>query len=179
MADSTPSTSTIASSSDDASVLRNKWLIGGAAALLLILGAFAIGYFQGRSPIGDLQERAEMAETRAATAESRSQLMEALALTYRTVLDLDARNFGTANERLQEGARVLGGVDTPRADTSTVDASRLSALQDDMMGMDINVALDLDTQRTRVLGFAERLNRLMPNPVTAPDFEAGGREESE
>ena len=138
-------------------------LILGGLAVLVLAAAFVGGYVVGHGPVDELTSRATEAETRAAAASSRASLMEALALDYRTVLDLDARNFGTANEHLRRTASVLGDVDT-----TAVDAARLAALRQRVEGTDINVALDLASQRATVIGFADDLNALMPEPIALP-----------
>jgi hypothetical protein len=112
--------------------------------------------------VGELRERAAMAEARAAAVESRTHAFEALSLLYRTAIDLEARNFGVANDRLEAAATALG-----RADRATLGAD-LGDLRERMAGTNLVVAEDLSTQRTMVLGFARELNEALDRAPLAP-----------
>lgn len=115
------------------------------------------GFLTGRAPVGDLRGQVALQETRVAEMTARAQANEALALLYRTVLDLDERNFGTANERLDAAAGVLGRIDPVALG---VDPARLDPLRQSVAATDLRVAEDLDQQRTQVLGFARELNQM-------------------
>lgn len=140
------------------------WALG---ILALAVVAFFLGYFMARGPVGELRAHVEAAEARTEAAEeradlavSRAALMEALSLDYRAVLDLDARNFGTANDHLQNSASVLADVDT-----SLIDGAGVASLRRRMEATDVNVALDLQQQREKLLGFARELQGLIPDRV--------------
>ncbi|MDX1419277.1 MAG: hypothetical protein R3181_04870 [Rubricoccaceae bacterium] len=127
-----------------------------AVALMLVVGVlfYAIGRIQGAEPVAGLEARAEAAEAELAAVQDRAQLHEALALTYRATVDLDARNFGTANSRLRAAARALDGL-------SGVDGTAVDGLQRAMAETDLTVAADLAQQRAQVLVFAEEIEALL------------------
>lgn len=99
-----------------------------------------------------LQSKVTTAETARDAALNRAAMMEARAALYRTAIDLEARNFGTANAHLKEAASALGSVQNPGVEP----------LRDQIGATDLNVAVNLGDQRASVLGFAEQLNKLMP-----------------
>jgi len=154
-ADMTPETQPPASSGIPRSAI---W---GGTALVIVLVLLGLGYALGNRPVADLRELADQAETRAeagdalvAAMEARLEANRALALLYRTMLDVDARNFGTANQRLDEAAAALDRVDR---DAIGEAADEVEALRDEMRALDIRVAEDLSGQRSRVEDMARRL----------------------
>jgi len=158
------------------------YLIG--AAVVLILGAilYFVGLQSGRAQLtaqeakfgverNGLQSQVKTAEIARDAARDRAAMMETRAALYRTAIDLDARNFGTANTHLKEAAAALGRVSNP--DTAQ--------LRGEIEATDLNVAVNLGDQRAQVLSFAEQLNRMMPVEVettsptvtSSPDDVAG------
>ena len=144
-----------------------------SAAVVLVLGAilYFAGLQSGRAQLGaqaaafdvernGLSSKVTTANAARDTARNRAAMMEARAALYRTAIDLDARNFGTANTHLKEAASALDGVKTP--DTSQ--------LRGAIGATDLNVAVNLSGQRANVLGFADQLNKMMPVEIetTAP-----------
>ena len=139
------------------------YLIG--ALVVLVLGAilYFVGLQSGRAQLATqaakfeverngLNSKVTTAETARDAALDRAALMESRAALYRTTIDLDARNFGTANTHLKEAASALGRVKNP-------DTSKLrSAIE----ATDLNVAVNLGGQRATVLGFADQLNKITP-----------------
>lgn len=130
----------------------------GLALVLILLG---VGYAVGVRPAGELRVRAQQAETRLEAAdariagvEARLQAHQALVLLYRTMLDVDARNFGTANDRLDEAAAALGLVNQQAIGSA---AGEVEALLREIASLDIRVAEDLSNQRDRVADMARRL----------------------
>jgi hypothetical protein len=137
----------------------------GGGLLLLLLAAFALGLMVGARPIDDLSQRVEQAEAaaqeteaQAAGLEARLHAHRALSLLYRTMLDVDARNFGTANERLDEVAAALAQVNRDAIGPAAED---LEELQRDLGALDIRVADDLAEQRSTLAEFAQRLVELL------------------
>ncbi|CAN5716727.1 hypothetical protein BH23GEM11_BH23GEM11_08870 [soil metagenome] len=135
--------------------------IWGAAALVILFVLLGVGYALGNRPVADLRDRSGQAETRAEASEARVAELEArldanrgLALLYRTMLDVDARNFGTANQRLDEAAAALDRVDR---DAIGPAADEVEALRAELRALDIRVAEDLSGQRGRVEDMARRL----------------------
>lgn len=133
-----------------------------AVVALLILLA---GWLLGRAPVGELRAQVETLETQRAEAASRADANEALALLYRTALDLEARNFGVANERLDRSGTLLGRVD---AEVLGVSAEQLNQLRQAIEVKDLTVAADLDDQRSQVLRYARELRQLIPEAPQAP-----------
>jgi hypothetical protein len=127
------------------------------AGVLVVLFALLVGWLLGRAPVGDLQSRVQTVEQQRDQAAARAEAGEALALLYRSVLDLDVRNFGTANDRLNRSAALLGAVD---ARALGVSPEALAELQQALAEKDIRVAEDLDQQRAQVLGYAQELAEL-------------------
>jgi hypothetical protein len=96
---------------------RYAWMAGGGVGLVLV--AFVYGYLTGRGELGAAEARIEKAtkeltqcKVQAAQdlnqANARGQLLEARRSLDQAVSALDARNFGTAQQRLKESALKLG-----------------------------------------------------------------------
>jgi hypothetical protein len=142
-----------------------RWAIWGGGALLLFLVAFGIGYVAGAGPIEDLRVRLGQTETQAEESEARVERLEAelsaqqaLSLLYRTMLDVDARNFGVANERLDAVAATLARTDP---EVLGVDVDAFNDLRDDVASLDVRVAEDLAGQRAALSDLARRLAELI------------------
>jgi hypothetical protein len=141
------------------------WVVWGGGALIFFLIAFFIGFATGSAPVDQLADRVEQAETRAGQAEAEAATLEAelaaqrsLALLYRAMLDMDARNFGIANERLGQVAAILDLMDP---DPLGVDVDAFESLRSDVAAMDVRVAEDLAAQRAAVTALARRLEELV------------------
>lgn len=154
------------SGSDRAEVFGlSKRAVLGALGLVAVLVLLGVGIAIGRGPVPELRETAREALSaeaaavdRAETLESRLHGEEALTLLYRALLDVDARNFGIANDRVRTAAERLGAVDVARLGA---DPEELEAIRDELSTFDIRVAEDLAGQRSRLMTLAERLNRLL------------------
>ncbi|MEJ7758175.1 MAG: hypothetical protein WKF55_01150 [Gemmatimonadaceae bacterium] len=140
-------------------------------AVALVLGAifYGVGLSQGRAQLAAqrtesdgqiqrLQAQVDSGKQQVAAAQNRTHLDQARANLYRTALDLERRNFGTANTHLQESAAMLDRVQG----SGNLDMARLGALKENLAKTDINVATDLEGQRKRVLDFAGLLENLTP-----------------
>lgn len=156
------------------SQLNKPLLFGVGAIVVLGIGLYLGGLFQGRGQLATqkvqyeqriktAQSELQDARKQLNTAQNRSLLMQARAALYRTAVDLDRRNFGTANRHLREAAEVLGKVNDS---SGSLDVEQISQLHSSTAEMDINVAADLEEQRTRVLDLAMQLNVLMPELPT-------------
>ncbi|MEM7554461.1 MAG: hypothetical protein AAF378_10240 [Cyanobacteria bacterium P01_A01_bin.84] len=150
-------------------------LIGVVIAILAGAGIFGIGWWQGSNKansqqnIGDrqvtlLETQLDQAKSQIEQTKNYAYLMQARAELYHTAVDLDRRNFGTANTRLQEAAIALGKV---KDINSTIDTTKVSSLQKEISQMNINVAVNLEEQRQKVLGFVNKLNRVIPEDLEA------------
>lgn len=147
-------------------------LIAAAVVVALLLGVYLWGHFQTRSQlsaqqtdyeqrIGAIQDELQGSQAELSAANNHNQLLVARIDLYRTAADLDARNFGMANTRLQEAATALGKVD---ATISGIDAEKLAALRSAIATTSITVAADLQAQRNQVLDLAAQLDALPPDP---------------
>ena len=168
-----PSPSTVR---DGKPVKDNKiktYLIGALVILVLGVILYFVGLMAGKAQLAaqeakfgvernGLQSQLKTAESARDAALDRSAMMETRAALYRTVTDLDARNFGTANQHLKEAATALASV--KNSDTA--------ALQQEISTTDLNVAVNLGDQIQKVLGFAEQLNKKMPAPIQTTDSAA-------
>lgn len=130
----------------------------GGVVIILLLVSFVVGYVVGVRRIGDLTRRMEQAEARVDAVEARRHAYEALSLLYRTLLDVDARNFGIANQRLDSATAVLGRVNPVALGA---DAATLETLRSDLVQLDVRVASDLARQRTTLSHLAQRLAEVL------------------
>jgi hypothetical protein len=152
--------------------------IGIGVALALTLGAAL--YFGGRwhergRAAGERAERIEeveavrmeLAGARAelAAAEDRIRLLRARALLFETAVDLDRRNFGTANQHLHAAAEELQAV---RVGGPGMDRQALQNLHRAIAATNLNVATDLEVQRAQIMDFLARLDALLPPEGAAP-----------
>ncbi|MDQ3206736.1 MAG: hypothetical protein M3Q40_09610 [Pseudomonadota bacterium] len=145
-----------------------KLLIAAAVVLLVILGVYYWGNAQTRSQlaaqqtdyeqrIGTTQQQLQATRNELATARNRNQLLMARTDLYRAAADLDQRNFGTANTRLQEAAAALGRVDSSVGGIDTADFAQLRSA---IAITNVNVATNLQDQRNLVLNLAARLDEI-------------------
>jgi hypothetical protein len=137
----------------------------GGGLLLLVLIVFGVGWMMGARPIDSLSRDVAQAEARAEanvllaeSLEARLDAHRALSLLYRTMLDVDARNFGTANQRLDEAAAALAQVDPDAIGPAGTD---LEDLRRQLGELDIRVAEDLAEQRSVLAELARRLAVLL------------------
>ena len=151
------------------SVNKRQWALGIAAAIVIGLALYFAGRWQERSRAevrsDELKARisaveAERNQATAALVAAQTQigLLRARSLLFETVLDLERRNFGTANTRLAAAAQQLAAVS---ADTVAVRLTGLEELREAIARSDLRVAADVAGQRARVLGFIEQLDQLL------------------
>ncbi len=143
-----------------------------SVAIAVVAGAaiYGIGWWQGSAGIASREDRQkneitavqqELQQTKAqlAAVQNYSYLMQARAALFHTAVDLDRRNFGTANTHLQEAAAALNKV---KDNSGVLKMDKLSSLQKAIAQSNINVAVNLEEQRTRVLNFVKQLDALIP-----------------
>lgn len=130
-----------------------RWLISFAVGVLVGAVLFGLGWWQGRQEVDRLSRRVDAMQIELDKSRSRAGIMEARASLYRAAIDLDQRNFGTANGHLQAAVSALGSV------TDTTIAG-LRELRQNVASTDLTVAADLETQRNQVLQYAQRLDGL-------------------
>ncbi len=145
-------------------------LIGIAVVVVMIFAAFGVGLWQGRlqlvvqnsrheQEISKLNNKISLTEVELNAAENRGYLFQARAALYRSAIDLDNRNFGTANAHLKEAAESLSKIKSKNA---TMKVAGIGNLRDAIAKTNINVAVDLEQQRAQVLSFAKQLTELNP-----------------
>ncbi|MEM6753702.1 MAG: hypothetical protein AAF630_12090 [Cyanobacteria bacterium P01_C01_bin.38] len=139
-----------------------KILIGIVIATITGAALYGAGWWQGRSQFSSSDEpiKRELQQTKELlnTATNRSYLMEARGDLYDVTVNLDERNFGMANTRLQEAAAALGKVE----DDGNLNISKIQELQQAIAKKNINVAVNLEQQRNTVLSYINLLNKLIP-----------------
>lgn len=135
--------------------------IGVAAAALL----FFLGWMMGRSPVAELEAAREASRTRNA-------VLTAEAAVYRAAVALEQRNFGTANDYLRRADAALGTLPAEGDDAglSSSAAAALADVRTELAGTNLNVAVDVEAQRSAVLQLASRLDEIarMTEPLVAP-----------
>ena len=159
---------------------RRGWLIVAIVAVVLLLALYLGGRWQERSRAARVHEglRSEIAAIiterdrmrgELAAARDENALLRARALLFETALDLERRNFGTANSRLDQVSEHLASLD------GQVDPPRIDSLRAQISRMDLRVASDLAGQRAAVLGLAARLDTLIAAAAAPGDTVGGGR----
>ncbi|MDP2765297.1 MAG: hypothetical protein Q8O54_10735 [Brevundimonas sp.] len=147
---------------------RSMLIRVGLAALAAVL-LFGAGYLT-----RDLPARSEIAEARAARDAAESdrqarlaahQLLTANVWVYRAAAALDDRNFGVANDAMNEAVRALEAVTLTAGDPRAVElAEAVTAARD----LNISVASNLEPQRGALLALARRVTALAEESPT-PD----------
>ena len=142
----------------------------GLAALVAVL-LFAAGYLT-----RDLPARSEIAEARAArdaaesdrqTRTAANQLLTANVWVYRAAAALDDRNFGVANDAMNEAVRALEAVTLAEGDPRAAGLAEAVAAA---RALDISVASNLEPQREALLALARQVTGLAeqsPAPAAA------------
>ncbi len=162
-------------------MVRSSWNFKSVAIVVLVAllagaGLYFLGRWQAnRAAVGERvtlqrqvqQTQAQLGQSQAqlAAAESRSRLLQARGTLYQAAVDLERRNFGTANTHLQSAARILATAD---ATAARVDVQALDSVQRSLAATNLNVATDLQAQRARVLELAARLETLLPSEQGPP-----------
>ena len=140
-----------------------KIAIGLVLATIAGAALYGAGWFQARSQFSsnDEQINLELQQTKEqlTTAKNRAYLMEARGDLYDTTVNLDLRNFGLANTRIQEAAAALNKVEDVNG---SLNISKIKELQQAVSKKNINVAVNLEQQRNSVLSYINVLNKLIP-----------------
>ena len=147
-----------------------RWAILAAAGILLAAMFYFLGRWQAHGQAEAAREEwaartialeQEVARTRESltAAETRIALLRARALLFESALELERRNFGTANERLDAAAAQLSAL---RRGAAGVDSEALEQVRQQLVAADLRVASNLAGQRARVLELASQLAALTP-----------------
>lgn len=174
-----------------------RWAYAGTATLVvlvLVVGiSYSLGYGARQPEIDQARQRADAAEAEASAAEEQAQqalaraqeerlaitnlreslsrrisLLEARRLVSLALTDLDARNFGLTQQRLQAAASYLeavgGQVAGPRAE-------RIRELAGRLRDHRIPVGDNLQEARATLLAFLDELDRILGPVAPLPSQE--------
>jgi len=160
--------------------MKNAMRIFAVIVILIFIGIalYWVGLSQSKSQLEaerkNFNSQLELMNSRLVSAEYNTRLNLARFLLCRTVQDLDQRNFGLANNRLNEASSALGNINPAMVG---VDQARFDALRKEIANTSINVGVNLDEQRGRVFSFGEQLEALLPRTtqpaVALPPASAG------
>lgn len=167
-----------ATADDSKSDKMKRLLLFGAVAAVLIAAIFyGIGFAQGRGDLNEqktayeqrvntLQGEVQQAQTQQGMMETYNRMLAARGWLHRAAIEMDRRNFGLANRYLNQASLILTNAMPEKA---SIDAAQINSLQEDIAATRIQVSTDVQAQRTRILGMAERLNNLLPQQIAGAD----------
>ena len=166
-------------SEDRSTPSKIKKIAAGVTTVVLIGAAlYGVGRWQGYSnslpqqaeiemqveeaqaDVEAMQAQLEQTQQQLLVAQNYRYLMEARAALYHTAVDLEERNFGIANANVQEAANALGQV---QAVEDYFDTEKISSLRELIAQTDLNVAVNLQQQRSLVLNFVTQLDDIVPD----------------
>ncbi len=147
--------------------LVTRLLVAAAVFLVVAFVLYWLGLSKGRGELalqktsyeGQLktaQSQTADAQAQTATLQTQNQLMTARGLLYQGALALDQRNFGIANDDVAKAGQTLDAAKPAEAGLE----GKLVPLRQAVTGTKINVAEDLDTQRSHLLDLASQLDGL-------------------
>ena len=129
---------------------------GYLSASLQAGGRLALQKTEHEQAVLALQNDLTAARQALASSTLRNHFLAASASLYRASADLDDRNFGTANEHLQQAADAMAKA-AANGDGADPEIARLSTV---LGQMNINVATDLAAQRSSVMQLAAQVDSL-------------------
>ena len=139
-----------------ASRSRVWWIV---VAVLVLAGIVA--YFLGGATERTARARdvavAQQQYTQISALRSVNHLLSASVWTYRALISLDNRNFGTANDAVARAVTELNGVDAPSAG---LDSKEVSRLRVEAAAVKISVATNLEGQRAQLIQLASSITAL-------------------
>jgi len=150
--------------------MNNTRQIGIAVVIAIIIGIvfYVAGYWhaESRAEMNARQLTGEVhtLQVTLTTTENRDRILRARVSLCRAAGDMDQRNFGMANGHLKEASTALAAVD---AGAAGVDAVQLGILRGQLDSFNVNVAEDLEAQRSRILELGKQLDMLIPAPIPA------------
>ncbi len=143
--------------------------------VLLLMGlsagvGYGVGYVQQRATLGQqakrhatelesVTEQLTTAQAAARLAQTQGSLMEARALLFQSVYELDQQNFGNANSLLRQASETVTSVEYSK------DEQTLAAVKEELSTAEINFATNPAEQRKRMLAFADQLRVLVPDSL--------------
>lgn len=147
--------------------LVTRLLIAAAVFLAVAFLLYWLGLSKGRGEMasqktsyeGQLktaQSQTADAQAQLAAAQTQNQLMTARGLLYQAALALDQRNFGIANDDVAKAGQTLEAAKPADAGVE----GKLVPIRQAVTATKINVAEDLDTQRSGLLNLASQVDGL-------------------
>lgn len=176
----TDSKTATTSTTSERTVPLRVLLITALVGVALALGAYLAGLLSGRAELreqaraheaalAERQTELTSATEALATERARGNLLRARAAIYRAASDLDRRNFGLANQAVEQAAQALAATEaTPLG----LEPAALADIQAQLEGLRLEVASDLEEQRNRLLGIATSLDRLIERKKAAAEDAA-------
>lgn len=138
-------------------------LLGGAVVIAVGAALYVGGYWYASHQFDaekqQLAGQADAISVQVNRLASDNHLLHARLALYRAAGQLDQRNFGTANSHLHAASAALGQA----APDAVSDTAEFEALRSELAAINIQVAEDLEAQRSRVLEFGRRLDALLPS----------------
>ncbi len=136
------------------------YAIGAAVLVVVALGAWGIGRLQGMGPASEAREQARVASEDLVRERTSVLKLEARRRLHLALLAIEERNFGIAEQELSAAAELLK--------QSAGDNAELGKLASEIAAQRVPASQDLAAPRSQVLGFARRLDQLLPSRIKAP-----------
>ncbi len=147
--------------------LVTRLLIAAAVFLVVAFVLYWLGLSKGRGELAaqktsdegqikTAQSQTAAAQASAAALQTQNQLMAARGLLYQAALALDQRNFGIASDDVVKASQTLDAAKPADAGVE----GKLVPIRQAVTGTKINVAEDLDTQRSGLLNLASQVDGL-------------------
>ena len=147
--------------------LKSKRVLAavGGGVLVAVLVAYGVGRIQGCSQVQQAEEKAQEAESAKQSATSKLEnqleqtrrrvvLLEGRRYLHLALLAMDKRNFGIAQNHLQNASKLL--------DKGAEEGSEQAKLQDRIEKLTLVATEDFAAQRQKVLDVIEALDTLVP-----------------
>ncbi|GEM_PF-3896885 len=126
---------------------------------VLVGGAYFAGLNQKNSELQGANARASDLERELSRVGSLNLMLYANDRLYRALIEMDNRNFGTANAYVRDAESLLRRVN-PRE--VGLDEAKFQALQSAVEETRVIVAQDVANQRARILDLIQQLGSLIP-----------------
>ena len=147
--------------------LITRLLIAAAIFLVVAFVLYWLGLSKGRGELAaqktsyegrlnTAQSQTAAAQAQAAALQTQNQLMTARGLLYQAALALDQRNFGIASDDVTKAGQALDAAKPADAGLE----GKLVPIRQAVTATKINVAEDLDTQRSGLLNLASQVDAL-------------------
>lgn len=113
--------------------------------------------------VDEVEREQQRLQTDLAQLQATNHLLRARLAVSRAADALDARNFGTANDHLDQAREELLSV---QAEAVGADPQALADLRESMQRHRVSIAEDLETQRARLQAVGARIDELLPRRPT-------------